>query len=78
MSDASTQASGAYFVPHGTRWPILGSFGLFFTVGGAALWLNEVLAGKYIMGLGIAMLLAIRTFRKDAAHPMPMPASSVG
>ena len=38
-------APGAYYVPHGTRWPILGSFGLFFTVSGAALWLNEVNAG---------------------------------
>ena len=36
------QVQGAYYVPHGTRWPILGSFGLFFTVGGAGLWLNEV------------------------------------
>ena len=26
----STQEQGAYYVPHGTHWPILGSFGLFF------------------------------------------------
>jgi cytochrome c oxidase subunit 3 len=60
MSDATTQAPpGAYFVPHGTRWPILGSFGLFFTVGGAALWLNEVIAGKYIMFFGVVCVLSM-------------------
>ncbi len=51
--------AGAYYVPHGTRWPILGSFGLFFTVGGAALWLNEVAAGKFVMVLGIATILSM-------------------
>ena len=50
---------GAYYVPHGTRWPILGSFGLFFTVGGAGLWLNEIAAGKFVMALGIACLLSM-------------------
>jgi cytochrome c oxidase subunit 3 len=50
---------GAYYVPHGTRWPIMGSFGLFFTVGGAALWLNEVGFGKYVMILGIATILSM-------------------
>ncbi|MGE5168018.1 MAG: cytochrome c oxidase subunit 3 [Deltaproteobacteria bacterium] len=55
----SSQAQGAYYVPHGTHWPILGSFGLFFTVGGAALWMNEFEPGKYIMVLGIACLLSM-------------------
>ena len=50
---------GAYYVPHGTRWPIMGSFGLFFTVVGAALWLNEVGAGKFLMILGIATILSM-------------------
>src|SRR5579885_2061841 len=52
-------ASGAYYVPHGTRWPILGSFGLFFTVFGGALWVNEVGAGKYLSLLGVACLLSM-------------------
>src|SRR5574337_90562 len=55
----SSQAQGSYYVPHGTHWPILGSFGLFFTVGGAALWMNEFEPGKYIMVLGIACLLSM-------------------
>ncbi|HEY7873419.1 MAG TPA: cytochrome c oxidase subunit 3 [Rudaea sp.] len=55
----SSQAQGAYYVPHGTHWPILGSFGLFFTVGGAALWMNEFEPGKYVMVLGIACILSM-------------------
>jgi cytochrome c oxidase subunit 3 len=46
-----------YYVPHGTRWPIIGSFALFFLVGGAALWLNETGWGKYVSLLGVALLL---------------------
>ena len=48
------QAQGAYYIPHGTHWPILGSIGLSSTVVGAALWINETTAyGKYIMAFGI-------------------------
>ncbi len=54
-----TQAQGAYYVPHGTRWPILGSFGLFFTVGGAGLWMNEAAIGKFVMAMGVACLLSM-------------------
>ncbi len=54
-----SQAQGAYYIPHGTHWPILGSFGLFFTVGGAALWMNEATIGKFVMALGIACLLSM-------------------
>ncbi len=57
MSDATTPAAGAYYVPHGTHWPILGSFGMLFTLGGAALWLNEVMVGKLSMLLGVAILI---------------------
>ena len=46
-----------YYVPHGSHWPFVGSFGLLFTVGGAALWLNESDIGKVVMTVGIALLL---------------------
>ena len=46
-----------YYVPHGSHWPIVGSFGLLFTVGGAALWLDEWDSGRFIMFGGIALLL---------------------
>ena len=51
------QVSGAYYVPHGTKWPIVGSFGMLFTLGGAALWLNEIMIGKAIMCVGIATIV---------------------
>jgi cytochrome c oxidase subunit 3 len=51
------QTQGAYYVPHGSHWPIVGSFGLLGTVGGAGLWLNEVDIGKPIMAIGVAVLL---------------------
>jgi cytochrome c oxidase subunit 3 len=54
------QAQGAYYIPHGTHWPILGSIGLSSTVVGAALWINETTAyGKYIMAFGIVCLLSM-------------------
>jgi cytochrome c oxidase subunit 3 len=46
-----------YYVPHGSHWPIIGSFGLLFTVGGAGLWLNEANIGKPIMAVGVALIL---------------------
>ena len=53
-------APGAYYVPHGTHWPILGSIGLSSTVVGAALWINETTHfGKYLMAFGIVCLLSM-------------------
>src|SRR5258707_769004 len=47
-----------YYVPHGTRWPAVGSIALFSTVSGAATWINgNATFGKPIMLFGIACLL---------------------
>jgi cytochrome c oxidase subunit 3 len=52
------QTQGSYYVPHGSHWPIVGSFGLLGTVGGAGLWLNDFGAvGKPVMAVGVALLL---------------------
>jgi cytochrome c oxidase subunit 3 len=52
------QTQGSYYVPHGSHWPIIGSFGLLGTLGGAGLWLNDAGSiGKPIMVVGIALLL---------------------
>jgi cytochrome c oxidase subunit 3 len=59
MSDTTHANPGVYYVPHGTKWPILGSFGLLFTLGGAAFSLNEYSLGKPAMLLGIAILLVM-------------------
>jgi cytochrome c oxidase subunit III len=49
-------AAGAYYVPHGTRWPILGSIGLFLMTIGTALWLNDLEIGPWLLGAGAAFL----------------------
>ncbi len=58
MAHTTTHDPNLYYVPHGTKWPIVGSFALLFTVGGAAVWLNgNALAGKLAMALGLALLV---------------------
>jgi cytochrome c oxidase subunit 3 len=52
----TSTASEKYYVPHGSPWPIIGSIALFTTVGGAAMWLNHVSAGPWIVTLGLALL----------------------
>ena len=34
-------ADDHYYVPHGTRWPIIGSIGMILMLGSAAYWVNE-------------------------------------
>ncbi len=57
---AAAHDPNIYYVPHGTRWPIVGSFALFFLVGGAATWLNGIPGfGKLAMLVGLALLLVM-------------------
>ena len=46
-----------YFVPHGTRWPILGSIGLFLIVSGAAMLMNQSSVGRFVSLAGVVILL---------------------
>ena len=48
-----------YFVPHGSRWPIIASVALFVAMFGFATWLNEVRFGKTVFLAGIAFLALI-------------------
>ena len=48
-----------YYVPHGSRWPVVASVALFTTMVGFASWLNEATWGKPVFFLGIAFLAAI-------------------
>jgi cytochrome c oxidase subunit 3 len=50
-------AQPSYYIPHGTRWPILGSIGLFCLTGGFAMSLNGGSAGSTIMWIGTAVLV---------------------
>jgi len=59
MAHAESHDATLYYVPHGTRWPALGSVALFSTVGGAAIWLNGNVTGMYLMYLGLAMLVVM-------------------
>jgi cytochrome c oxidase subunit 3 len=51
--------SDKYYVPHGSPWPIVGSVALFTTVGGAALWLNDAIAGPWFLSLGLLILFVM-------------------
>lgn len=46
-----------YYVPHGSKWPIVGTISLFITFLGGAMFLNEASGGGYILILGLSMLV---------------------
>jgi cytochrome c oxidase subunit 3 len=46
-----------YYVPHGTRWPIFGSIGLFALTMGTALWLNDSSLGPWLSLVGFLFLV---------------------
>jgi cytochrome c oxidase subunit 3 len=48
-----------YYVPHGTRWPILGSVGLFLLVAGGAMTMIQSSGGSLVMTAGILMMLVM-------------------
>ncbi|MGA7296856.1 MAG: cytochrome c oxidase subunit 3 [Rhodanobacteraceae bacterium] len=51
---------GAYFVPHGSIWPIVGSVGLFSTMFGFAHWINgQPNLGRGVMFTGLAILVVM-------------------
>jgi cytochrome c oxidase subunit 3 len=50
-------AENGYYVPHGTRWPITGSIGLFGIMTGASMWLNGAAIGPFVFATGFAVLI---------------------
>lgn len=53
-------AADAYYVPHGSRWPIVGSIGLTLLMVGFAKLLNGATGfGGVLMTLGVAVVLAM-------------------
>jgi len=46
-----------YYIPHGSRWPILGSIGLFILMFGFASLLNGGGFGEIVMGAGAAVVI---------------------
>lgn len=59
MGQAHTSDANVYFVPHSSRWPFLGSIGLFMTMIGVASWLNEVSWGRPVFFIGIASMIGV-------------------
>src|SRR5690606_4429749 len=59
QAHAEHHDSNVYFVPHGSRWPVFASVGLFVTMLGLASWFNEVSWGRTVFFVGLASLAAI-------------------
>jgi len=53
----SPQSPDTYYVPHGSAWPIVGSFALFFMAVGFANYLNGMQSGMYVLLFGTLLLL---------------------
>lgn len=48
-----------YYIPHGSHWPIVGSFALFMMLGGFAVYLNGAEIGGMASLFGLAVLIAM-------------------
>jgi cytochrome c oxidase subunit 3 len=48
--------AGKYYIPHGSKWPIVGSISLFVTMFGVAMLLNGINIAPWIFLLGLAAL----------------------
>jgi len=58
MAQIQTHDADAYFVPHHSKWPFVGSIAMFVLMIGVASWLNDAAWGKWMFFVGIAMLAA--------------------
>jgi cytochrome c oxidase subunit 3 len=52
-------AAPYYFVPHPSKWPVLGGAALFVMMAGASAWVNDFAWGQYMNYAGIAFLLFV-------------------
>lgn len=50
-------AESNYFIPEPSRWPAVAVVGLFFTVLGFALWMNDVSFGPVSTGIGALIII---------------------
>jgi cytochrome c oxidase subunit 3 len=49
--------SGTYYVPHGSKWPIIATIGVCMAMVGGSSLLNGNDTGKYILALGLALVV---------------------
>ncbi|OUS31760.1 cytochrome c oxidase subunit 3 [Gammaproteobacteria bacterium 45_16_T64] len=52
----ATASSEHYYVPEGSRWPIIGVIGIFFVVLGMALWVNDITFAPYLTLTGTLII----------------------
>jgi cytochrome c oxidase subunit 3 len=57
--DSGAHHANAYYVPHGSRWPVVASVALFITMLGFSGWLNESSWGRPVFFVGLVSLAAI-------------------
>lgn len=50
-------AEDSYYVPHGTKWPIVGSLGMITMLGSAAFWMNDAPLAPWTFTLGAGILI---------------------
>jgi len=58
----SDHPADQYYVPHHSRWPFLGSIGLFTTMVGFANWVNGNAWGQMVFFAGLASVLLVLFF----------------
>ncbi len=59
QAHADAPDKNIYYVPHGSKWPVIASVALFITMFGFASWLNESSFGKPMFFVGVAFLSLI-------------------
>lgn len=52
-------ADDSYYVPHGTRWPIIGSLGMITMLSSAAFWINDSAVAPWTFLAGVAILICM-------------------
>jgi len=50
-------AADTYYVPHGTKWPIVGSLGMITMLASAAAWMNGSATAQWTFWLGMAIII---------------------
>ena len=50
-------AEDTYYVPHGTRWPIIGSIGMITMLASAAFWVNDTPIAPWTFLVGAAIII---------------------
>ena len=50
-------AEDSYYVPHGSKWPIVGSLGMITMLASAAIWMNGSATAQWTFWLGMAIII---------------------